>query len=207
MPLLKLNISEILSQLLLQEDTDNDKRITIEDKGLKKFTLHSNGIEIAIEGTYFLSNLLQELVLAQENKLDYIDTETIFELPANRINRMIKNHFWDGLTRSMDENGLALILKDTKSKTDKSIIYVPFTDDFAFQYYQELQSKFNFEVIQLPKNITPQYVSSINDEGGILSLALKEKDGKITGVPFAVPGGRFNEMYGWDSYFENWFTN
>ena len=22
------------------------------------------------------------------------------------------------------------------------------------------------------------------------------------GVPFVVPGGRFNEMYGWDSYFE-----
>ncbi|KAG1061369.1 hypothetical protein G6F42_027698 [Rhizopus arrhizus] len=23
------------------------------------------------------------------------------------------------------------------------------------------------------------------------------------GVPFVVPGGRFNEMYGWDSYFES----
>ncbi len=23
----------------------------------------------------------------------------------------------------------------------------------------------------------------------------------IKGVPFVVPGGRFNEMYGWDSYF------
>jgi len=25
----------------------------------------------------------------------------------------------------------------------------------------------------------------------------------IKGVPFVVPGGRFNEMYGWDSYFES----
>lgn len=24
----------------------------------------------------------------------------------------------------------------------------------------------------------------------------------IRGIPFVVPGGRFNEMYGWDSYFE-----
>ncbi|MFT7628859.1 MAG: alpha,alpha-trehalase, partial [Ulvibacter sp.] len=26
---------------------------------------------------------------------------------------------------------------------------------------------------------------------------------EIKGVPFVVPGGRFNEMYGWDSYFES----
>ncbi|MGB7786973.1 MAG: trehalase family glycosidase, partial [Salinimicrobium sp.] len=31
-------------------------------------------------------------------------------------------------------------------------------------------------------------------------LSLKLENGK--GVPFVVPGGRFNEMYGWDSYFE-----
>ncbi|MFT5890615.1 MAG: alpha,alpha-trehalase, partial [Dokdonia sp.] len=42
------------------------------------------------------------------------------------------------------------------------------------------------------------YVKSINEKPGVLALALQ--DGK--GVPFVVPGGRFNEMYGWDSYFE-----
>lgn len=61
----------------------------------------------------------------------------------------------------------------------------------------------NLEVIQLPKNITPQYVNSINDKPGILSLALQNDNGKIRGCPFVVPGGRFNEMYGWDSYFES----
>ncbi|WP_395065044.1 trehalase family glycosidase [Flavobacterium sp.] len=203
MPVVKLNISETLSQLLQQEDTDNDKRITIEDKGIKKFLLQSNGNQVAVEGTYFLSNLLQELILAQENNINFIDSDKVFELPANRINRMIKDYFWDGLTRTMDEKGLENILTDSKSKTEKSIIYVPFTDDFAFEYYQKLVAKFNLKVVQLPKDITPQYVSSINDEGGILSLALEQKEGKVIGVPFAVPGGRFNEMYGWDSYFEN----
>ncbi len=203
MQLLKLNISETLSQLLLQEDTDKDKRITIEDKGIKKFILLSDRNLIAIEGTYFLSNLLQELILAQENNSDFIDADKIFELPANRINRMIKDYFWDGLTRTMDEKGLENILTDSKSKAEKSIIYVPFTDDFAFRYYQDLSSKFNLKVVQLPKNITPQYVSSINDEGGILALALQTIEGKTSGLPFVVPGGRFNEMYGWDSYFEN----
>ena len=49
---LQLNISEVLSSLLIQEDTDNDKRITIEDKGPKRFVLFSNGKQIVVEGTY-----------------------------------------------------------------------------------------------------------------------------------------------------------
>ena len=36
---------------------------------------------------------------------------------------------------------------------------------------------------------------------GALSLALDEKGGAVRGVPYVVPGGRFNEMYGWDSHF------
>ncbi len=199
----QLNISQTIGQLLLQEDTDNDKRITIEDKGLKRFVLQSDTNEIVVEGTCFLSNLLQELILAQENNQDFIETEKVFELPANRISRMIKEYFWKGLTRTLDEDGLQKLLVDSKSKTQKSILYVPFTDDFALDYFQKLAPKFNLKVVQLPKEITPQYVSSINDEGGILALALQNKNEKISGLPFAVPGGRFNEMYGWDSYFEN----
>ena len=34
-----LNIKETLRNLLDQEDTDGDKKITIEDKGPKKFTI------------------------------------------------------------------------------------------------------------------------------------------------------------------------
>lgn len=203
MPQIKLAISETIARLLDQEDTDNDKRITIEDKGIKKFNLQSDGMELAVEGTYFLSNLLQELILAKENNSDFIAIDKIFELPANRINRMIADYFWDGLTRTMDEKGLEKIVTDSKSKTEKAIVYVPFTDDFAFEYYKSLAAKFNLKIVQLPQNVTPEYVSSINDEGGILALALKEENGQIVGLPFAVPGARFNEMYGWDSYFEN----
>ena len=201
--IISLPINEIFNLLLIQEDTDHDKRITIEDKGLKRFVIHSESEEIIVEGTYFLSNLLQELILAKEKNKNFIETENVFEPPANRISRMIKDYFWKGLTRTLDENGLKKLLVDSKSKAQKSIIYVPFTDDFALKYYLKLASKFNIKVVQLPRNITPQYVSNINGEGGILALALKEENGKISGLPFVVPGGRFNEMYGWDSYFEN----
>lgn len=200
---LKLNIPHTISQLLLQEDTDNDKRITIEDKGLKQFRLNSDDGEILVEGTYHLSNLLQELILAQESNQDFIETDKVFELPANRISRMICNYFWDGLTRTMDDNGLEKILTDSKSKTNKPIIYIPFSDNLAFKYYSKIASKFNLKVEQLPEKITPEYVSRINDFGGILSLKLEENNDKISGIPFVVPGARFNEMYGWDSYFEN----
>jgi len=37
----------------------------------------------------------------------------------------------------------------------------------------------------------------------LLSLALRRVGNTYEGVPFVVPGGRFNEMYGWDSYFIN----
>jgi alpha,alpha-trehalase len=199
----KLDINKTLQQLLKQEDTDKDKRITVDDRGPKRFVLKSSSEEMIIEGTYHLSNLLQELVLAKENNQDFIETDSVFELPANRISKMIRNYFWDGLTRTLDENGLEKLLIDSKSKTDKPIIYIPFTDNFGWQYFRKLAPIFNLKVVQLPKIISPEYVSSINNEGGILALALKKEGQNMEGFPFVVPGARFNEMYGWDSYFEN----
>lgn len=202
----KLNISTTLKQLLEQEDTDGDKRITIEDNGPKTFVLKDlNGSNtVAIKGTYYLSNLLQELVLAKEDNHDRIDTEKIFEIPTSRLKRMIEDYYWNGLTRTIDKNGLTTVLSDEKSTASKQRIYIPFNDKKAFNYFKELEtSSTSLEVIKLPEDITPEYVLSINNKPGLLSLKLEEKNGIIKGVPFVVPGGRFNEMYGWDSYFES----
>jgi alpha,alpha-trehalase len=203
---LKLDILKTLNALLDQEDIDGDKKLTIEDKGPKSFVLTDSKEKkkITIEGTFHLSNLLQELILAKEKNSDTIDTDTIFEEPINRFTRMIEDYYWAGLTRSIDKKGLINVLSDEKSSSDKQRMYVPYNDPTAFSYFKELESSINnFEVIKLPEIITPDYVLSINDKPGILSLKLEEKKGKINGVPFVVPGGRFNEMYGWDSYFES----
>ena len=197
----KINVEATLSSLLRQEDTDGDKKITKEDKGPKRFEiLGEDGNPYHIEGTYHLSNLLQELALAQKKGYSEvtIPLSRIEERPTVRISRMIKEVFWDDLTRTIDKKGIAKIVGDDKTESQVNRIYVPATDQEAQQYYQNIASAYNLEVEVLPRTIGPDYVKSINDKPGILSLKLE--NGK--GVPFVVPGGRFNEMYGWDSYFE-----
>ena len=51
------------------------------------------------------------------------------------------------------------------------------------------------KVKRLEEPITDKTIAEISpNEQGLLALARNR--------PFVVPGGRFNEMYGWDSYFE-----
>ena len=204
-----VNITSTLPKLLKQEDTDGDKKITVEDAGPKRFELiATSGQKHTIVGTYQLSNLLQELVLAKNEGKDIatIPLSNIDEPPVQRISRMIRDYYWDGLTRTMDANGIETLLADTKNETiegDVLRVYVPFGDVRALDYYQKLQETKAIEVVRLPENVTPEYVRSINDQSGILSLKLSEVNNEIVGEPFVVPGGRFNEMYGWDSYFES----
>jgi alpha,alpha-trehalase len=204
-----LQIKETLKNLLIQEDTDGDKKITIEDKGPKEFIIRvTSGKNYPIKGTYYLSNLLQELVRAKNKGLEILelDIAKIEEPPVARISRSIKDYYWQGLTRTMDEKGIEALLSDTKNDTltsDILNIYVPFEDTIALQYYQQLEKKLPIETIQLPEIITPEFVKSINTKPGILALKLINENGNIQGIPFVVPGGRFNEMYGWDSYFES----
>jgi alpha,alpha-trehalase len=106
----------------------------------------------------------------------------------------------------MDLEGVENLISDTKNETltaEKLPIYIPFHDDLAFNYYTSLESKLAIKVCKLPEIISPEFVKSLNNKPGILSLKLENQNGKIEGVPFVVPGGRFNEMYGWDSYFES----
>ncbi|QMU64284.1 MAG: trehalase [Flavobacteriaceae bacterium] len=203
----EFDIEQTLERLLEQEDTDGDKKITVEDKGPKSFTVFYNEKSYKIKGTYHLSNLLQELVIQKlEGKaIAKIPLKKIEELPTDRISRMIKEYYWNGLTRTMDKSGIKRLTSDTKNKSltsDVLPVYVPFKDDIAYKYYTDLEKTLPIKTIRLPENITPEYVKSINKSPGILSLRLEQKEKEVVGIPFVVPGGRFNEMYGWDSYFE-----
>lgn len=204
-----LNIKTTIQALISQEDTNGNKKITIEDNGPKAFKIFSDsGEQYVVKGTYHLSNLLQELVIAKNQGLSIakIPLHNIEELPANRVSRMIKDFFWSGLTRTLDAKGIKKLILDSKNESlisNKLRVYCSFKDKMAYNYYKDLEKNFPIVTIKLPEQITAEYVKSINIKPGILALKLEEKNNKITGLPFVVPGGRFNEMYGWDSYFQS----
>jgi alpha,alpha-trehalase len=95
---------------------------------------------------------------------------------------------WDTLTRSM---------VDCKTVVDPklaaaSVLYLP-ADFDAPTAVQEMQKRCNVQVKHLPQVIHKlgEVDTSNLEPPGLLYLDNK----------YVVPGGRFNEMYGWDSYF------
>lgn len=212
-----VNVQENLERLIAEEDTDSDKKITVDDtyvkgkgRGDKRFWLiATNGKRYEVGGTYYLSNLLQELSVKQRagSEVAPIDFEMVFEKPVHRISRLIGDLYWNSLTRRIDEDGINHLLSDEKITTGGfRYLYVPEGDPEAFRYFSKLakqRPELKLRVEPLPATITPQYVRGLEGKHGILSLALdRTPSGAYVGVPFVVPGGRFNEMYGWDSYFE-----
>ena len=214
---IRVDLQQNMQRLINEEDTDNDKKITIEDhfvegnRGDKKFWVVSEDNErYEVIGTYYLSNLLQELKLHQEDgyRTAQISLERIFESPVGRFSRLIREIYWNGLTRRIDEESIVPLFADTKTTTidGSRYIYVPYDDEVAYEYYLKVSQshpELRIRVDRLPEDVTPEWVLDRNGYHGLLSLALiRTPDGRWEGMPFVVPGGRFNEMYGWDSYFE-----
>ncbi|KAI9798734.1 MAG: hypothetical protein M1825_005016 [Sarcosagium campestre] len=228
-----IDVQRTLKELLHSEDTNGDQQITIEDKGPKAISLRtgqSGGFRRSeIRGTYMLSNLLQELTLANlEAKGDFsigrgqkrlghgektilLNEAQLTENPVDRLSRCIKEIFWKGLTRQIDECSIHLAGRDPKDWTVDPVprIYVPHGAPEQHLYWQKLgaeRPELCLDVQLLPRKITPGYVQQLNEKPGLLALAMEKKrdpatgEERLMGLPFVVPGGRFNELYGWDSY-------
>ncbi|EDO19296.1 hypothetical protein Kpol_1036p39 [Vanderwaltozyma polyspora DSM 70294] len=212
------DVDTTLDELLANEDTDQNYQITIEDKGpkvLKVGTANSNGYKfINVRGTYMLSNLLQELTLAKRmgKRQIFLDEARINEDPVKRLERLISNQFWSNLTRKIDLQNVAEIASDSKIDTPGAKnprIYVPYNCPEQYEFYVQashMDPSLQLEVEYLPKDITPEFVKSLNGIPGLLALAMETHfdpttgEQTLLGYPYAVPGGRFNELYGWDSY-------
>jgi alpha,alpha-trehalase len=98
------------------------------------------------------------------------------------------DHGWDTLSRSMTD---CKSLADPKVTTTP-ILYLPAGMPIPAKI-ATVQQRCKIEVRNLPRKINHMgdvRVSEIPDEG----LLYLPND-------YVVPGGRFNEMYGWDSYF------
>lgn len=211
------DIDSTLKELLENEDTDQNYQITIEDTGpkvLKLGTMNSNGFnQKDIRGTYMLSNLLQELTIAKRfgrNQM-ILDEARLNENPVDRLSRLISTQFWKNLTRKLDSSSISIFAKDTKIISNPRI-YIPYDCADQYEFFIKVskdQPDIHLEVEYLPEIITPEYVKSINDKPGLLALAMESVYDPTTGdptlasYPYIVPGGRFNELYGWDSYMES----
>jgi alpha,alpha-trehalase len=94
---------------------------------------------------------------------------------------------WDTLTRSMTD---CQTIVDPKL-IEASVLYLP-ADFPAPAAVEELRKRCQVQVQALPAIITaPGQIDPARIAPGLLYLENK----------YVVPGGRFNEMYGWDSYF------
>lgn len=216
-----IQVEPTLRTLLSREDTDQNCQITIEDQGPKVLsvgTLLSNAHNrFDIRGHYMLSNLLQELTLAQDygRKTIVLDEDRLNENPVSRLSRLIHHSFWDGLTRRIDGSNIAKVGRDPKDWTSdpRPRIYVPKGAPEQHEYYTRIAQEhpdMRLDVRWLQEDCGhPAYVRDLNEAPGLLAIAMEEyidpKTGKkdLKGLPFVVPGGRFNELYGWDSYMES----
>lgn len=213
-------MEETRKTLLAREDTDHNIQITIEDHGPKTLALGtaaSGGYKrFDIRGNYMVSNLLQELTLAKKygRKQIVLDEARLNENPVNRMARLIKDQFWPNLTRQIDGRNVFQVARDPKdwTKEPRPRIYIPVGAPEQYEYYTRIATKhpkMNLDVQWLsadPSNA--DYVRDLNEAPGLLAIAMErvedtpEGEPDFRGLPFVVPGGRFNELYGWDSYME-----
>jgi len=95
---------------------------------------------------------------------------------------------WETLSRSMSECG---VLVDTKV-VQKPLLYLPAGMEVP-ESVRSVETKCGIRATSLPKKI--ERLGDLNPsdlaQQGLLYLP----------HPYVVPGGRFNEMYGWDSFF------
>ena len=166
-----------------------------------------------VNDVYRLSVLLQELKRAEDQHRSEItmDRLPLSESAVDRTRRLIKEHYWDALTRRLDADHLDQVVHDSKTSARYDTIYVPPSDKVAIDYFQSLERAaamrhrsppWKVVVLPPPEKITGDFVRNLDGAHGILSLKLEpDAAGKLRGVPYVVPGGRFNELYCWDSYF------
>ena len=207
-------VAENLWRLAAQEDTDGDQKITIHDQTTPFEIDDKNGATLrTLTNFYQMSVLLQELKRAddQHKPETTMDNLQFDESAVDRTHRFIKDNFWNALTRRIDAQHLDQVVRDPKVAAKYDYLYVPAADEAAARYFQSIgNSSFaknrspELKVVLLPPpdKITGEFVRNLDGAHGLLSLALETNaDGKISGKPYVVPGGRFNELYCWDSYF------
>ena len=95
---------------------------------------------------------------------------------------------WDTLTRSMNQ---CASVTDPKLKTS-TVVYLP----------ADLQEPPGLEALSKQCKVSVEHLPKVLHGLGEIDPRTIQPQGLLfLDHPYVVPGGRFNEMYGWDSYF------
>jgi len=208
-------VADNLWRLVAQEDTDGDQKITVHDRTTPFIIRDEHGAPArTLTNFYQMSVLLQELKRADDQHIrdTLMDNLQLDESAVDHTHRFIKEYFWNALTRRIDAQHVDQVVSDSKTAAKYDCLYVPAADAAAVKYFRDIEnSKIGqhrspaLKVVELPapEKITAAFARNLDGAHGLMSLKmeLNAAGEPVCGVPYVVPGGRFNELYCWDSYF------
>jgi alpha,alpha-trehalase len=211
----EIPVTDNLWRLVAQEDTDGDQKITVHDHTTPFIIRDDHGASVRTLTNYYpMSVLLQELKRADDQHTNEVsmDNLQLDESAVDRTHRFIKDYFWNALTRHIDAQHIDQVVKDSKTTSKYDYLYVPAADEAAVKYFRNIENSklgqhrspaLKVVVLPPPGKITGAFVRNLDGAHGLLSLkmVLNAHGEVVSGVPYVVPGGRFNELYCWDSYF------
>ena len=151
--------------------------------------------------------MLQELALAGAKRLENVVLKgsRLVENPVDRLKRRISDEMWDALFRKLDGPTIVDVAKDPKDHEENARprIYIPATAHEQYEYYSNVRKQYPESRLELL--LLPEYLNNepwnVNAENGILAMSMDGQSSSLHPLEYVVPGHRFNEFYGWDSYF------
>lgn len=134
-----------------------------------------------------MQNIFIFIIFLVYSKLGFTKPQPKPQSNMQEVNRYIEQT-WSVLTR--DNTNLLLANTDEKLPDTNSIIYLSQEENLTAIKNKVTRNWPEWKKKQVTFKHLPRDISAI-EQHGLLYLP----------YPYIVPGGRFNEMYGWDSYF------
>lgn len=186
-------------------DLDGDGRLTRRDEERARSSPQGfavafellPGVRLELSGAERLAHaadVLAEEVLAGRGDHSSLPLQRMLE-PRTRILRALLDRGWDGLVRRSDrveDLEKALQVMPVQSPDGRKRVYVPAEDRAALRKLRaQARRAGGMDVVpfELPRDT--EGWRRLATEPGMLYLPR----------PYVVPGGRFVQMFGWDSYF------
>lgn len=191
-------------EVLMALDLDGDGCITARDAERAR----ESGVRFAVdiqlgpgvrleladpERLAHVADVLAEEILEGRGDLPGLPVARMLERRTQTLRRLI-DQGWDGLVRRadrIDDLKEALRVMPVQSPDGRQRVFVPARDVKALKRLRAQAARTGIEVVALPRPHEAEDWRRLNQEPGMAYLP----------QPYIVPGGRFSQMFGWDSYF------